>query len=100
MKTDSLTIAYDGKRAACNLTGLGNYSRYTVQAMALHYPSCRYLLYTPAVKCGGRLEELLAGGNVELRLPQSAVEKRLGSLWRTFGIPRALGADDVAVYHG
>ena len=100
MKTDSLTIAYDGKRAACNLTGLGNYSRYTVQAMALHYPSCRYLLYTPAVKCGGRLEELLAGGNVELRLPQSAMAKRFGSLWRTFGIPLALGADDVAVYHG
>lgn len=100
MEANNLCIGYDGKRAACNLTGLGNYSRYTVQAMALHFPSNKYLLYTPKVKCADRLEGLLAGGNVELRQPESALGRRFGSLWRTFGIPGCLGADNVAVYHG
>lgn len=100
MEQNKLCIGYDGKRAACNLTGLGNYSRYTVQAMAVHFPSDKYLLYTPEVKCSDRLSELLAMGNVELRQPQSALGRHFGSLWRTFGIPAALSADNVAVYHG
>ena len=90
MEQNKLCIGYDGKRAACNLTGLGNYSRYTVQAMAVHFPSDKYLLYTPEVKCSDRLSELLAMGNVELRQPQSALGRHFGSLWRTFGIPAAL----------
>lgn len=100
MEENNLCIGFDGKRAACNLTGLGNYSRYTVQAMAVHYPSHKYLLYTPAVKCEDRLRPLLATGNVELRLPKSGFGKHFGSLWRTYGIQGELGADNVAVYHG
>ncbi|MDE6331994.1 MAG: glycosyltransferase family 4 protein [Muribaculaceae bacterium] len=100
MEKTGLSIGYDGKRAACNLTGLGNYSRYTVQAMALHYPSDRYILYTPRVTCGDRISALLSGGNVELKTPESAFGRRFGALWRTFGITDCFGADGIALYHG
>lgn len=96
----NLTIGYDAKRAACNLTGLGNYSRYVVTTMAVNYPANRYLLYTPKVKCPGRLEPLLAGGNVELRSPESAFGRMFGAAWRSLEITRRLISDNVDVYHG
>lgn len=94
-----MTIGYDAKRAACNKTGLGNYSRYVLGMMGLQYPDNRYLLYTPKVSCPDRLEPLLAGGNMELRQP-GAMGRALGPLWRSLEIPRLCAADGVDLYHG
>ena len=34
-----MKIGFDGKRAAQNLTGLGNYSRYALEALLKYYPN-------------------------------------------------------------
>ena len=33
-----MKIGFDGKRAVCNNTGLGNYSRLLVKVLSNHYP--------------------------------------------------------------
>ena len=35
---EKLLIAFDGKRAVRNSTGLGNYSRYAIDALSAAYP--------------------------------------------------------------
>lgn len=94
-----MTIGFDAKRAACNLTGLGNYSRYVLGMMGLQYPDNSYLLYTPQVKCEDRLRPLLVGGNMELRQP-GTVGRMFGAAWRSLEIPRLCTEDGVDIYHG
>ena len=45
-----MKIAYDGKRAVMNNTGLGNYSRLLVDVLATRFPGNEYLLYTPELR--------------------------------------------------
>ncbi len=98
--TDALTIGYDAKRAARNLTGLGNYSRYTIAAMSALYPQNRYLLYSPSPRYTPRLQPLLDQPGVELRYPQGALWQRMGSLWRSLELTPCLIEDGVNLYHG
>lgn len=91
----------DGKRAVCNNTGLGNYSRYAVNILSLAYPSARFRLYTPVRRENDRLKEIIARGNVELASPSLRFDNGLSrAIWRTFDLPVTLKSDDVAVYHG
>lgn len=98
--TDALTIGYDAKRAARNLTGLGNYSRYTIAAMSALYPRNRYLLYSPTPAYTPRLRPLLDQPGVELRYPQGALWRRMGALWRSLELTPCLLEDGVNLYHG
>ena len=34
-----MRIGFDGKRAVQNMTGLGNYSRYVIEALYRYYPN-------------------------------------------------------------
>ena len=34
-----IRIGFDGKRAVQNFTGLGNYSRYVLEALQTYYPN-------------------------------------------------------------
>ena len=45
-----LKIGYDGKRAANNLTGLGNYSRSLISHLAEKFSANEYLVYSPKIK--------------------------------------------------
>ncbi len=86
--SSGLRIGFDGKRALQNFTGLGNYSRYVIGLLTVHYPDNEYLLYSP--KDGP--SEL---GNVTMRTP-----KGVSPLWRSFGLSSDLKADKIDVYHG
>ena len=48
-KTESprFVVGLDGKRAVCNNTGLGNYSRYALNILSAAYPSTVFRLYSP-----------------------------------------------------
>lgn len=95
-------IGYDGKRAVCNFTGLGNYSRLIVTSIADAMPQSELLVYTP--RPGGsdnpRLRPMLNHPNVSLRLPQGAMWRHLKPAWRSYGITKQLKADNVSLYHG
>ena len=92
-----MRIGFDAKRAVCNLTGLGNYSRLVIEALAQDGAD-ELLLYTPEMRDNPRLEPLRELENVGFRFPGPAGFR--GSMWRTFGITNHLRADGVEIYHG
>lgn len=88
-----MKIGYDAKRAFCNNTGLGNYSRMLVRGAAEGSPESTFVLYTPRTK--GRHEGWCNDlQNVEVRHPAI-----LPSLWRTF-LGLRLRRDGIQIYHG
>ncbi len=95
------TIAFDAKRALLNFTGLGNYSRYAIEAMATVYPDNRYLLVSHKIRPDERLKSLLALPNVEVVTPDTALGRAMPGLWRLRGgITGRLRREGVDLYHG
>jgi glycosyltransferase involved in cell wall biosynthesis len=92
-----MKIGYDAKRAFLNNTGLGNYSRWLVKAMAKYYPDNTYYLYTPQVKPNPRLSFLAQHQNIKTLTPQG---KLIKAWWRSKGIVDDLLRDNINVYHG
>jgi glycosyltransferase involved in cell wall biosynthesis len=97
-----MKIGFDGKRAAQNFTGLGNYSRYALEALAKYYPDEEYRVYIPKDVDNPKFEDILsaAGGVMKKVLPHSAAARRLKSLWRVWGVTKSLATDGVQVFHG
>lgn len=86
-------IGYDAKRAFCNGTGLGNYSRSLIAAA-----EGAKVLYTPKVR------PQFEGWGVDLadtviRRPQG-LWSLMPSLWRTLGCAQRVKRDGVQIYHG
>lgn len=95
-----MRIGYDGKRAMQNHTGLGNYSRYVLEALYDYYPQHEYLIYAPKYRKNPRLSALIKkGNNISLHYPKRWW-KKAGSLWRTFGIRKQIEEDKVELFHG
>lgn len=98
---ETMKIAFDGKRAVRNMTGLGNYSRLVIDVLSRTYPDNSYHLYTPSIKDNPRLEPLLHRNNVSIMLPDTFYGHRLGSLWRSInGLSRQLHRDGMSLFHG
>ncbi len=97
-----MKIGFDGKRAAQNFTGLGNYSRYALEALAKYYPDEEYRVYIPNDVDNPKFEDILsaAAGAMKKVLPHSAAARRLKSLWRVWGVTKSLATDGVQVFHG
>lgn len=90
-----MNIGFDGKRAANNLTGLGNYSRSLITQLSQFFPQNQYFVYTPKIKESRQIKDFFTPGNIFAALPKSST-----FLWRTIGIKRQLLADQVDLYHG
>ncbi|WP_316832233.1 glycosyltransferase family 1 protein [Pedobacter aquatilis] len=90
-----MKIGYDGKRAANNLTGLGNYSRSLIESLATQFPENQYLVYTPKVKTAKQIDSFFSKDNILLKLPKSGP-----FLWRSLNILKDLVKDDVQLFHG
>ncbi len=96
-----MKLAFDAKRITHNGTGLGNYSRFVVNALADGFPNDSYHLYSPD-KGKDHLRALVPEReNVIYHYPGSSP---LGALskdwWRTYGIVRDLKREKPDVYHG
>jgi glycosyltransferase involved in cell wall biosynthesis len=92
-----MKIGYDAKRAFLNNTGLGNYSRWLIKAMASYHPDNNYYLYTPKAKANSRLNFLKDHGNIHIVSPHSNL---FTSLWRSKGIVTDLKRDGIQLFHG
>lgn len=92
-----MRIGYDGKRAANNQTGLGNYSRSLIAHLAQQFPANQYFVYTPKIKEKLRQLPLFSKSNVHLELPQPGSSKLL---WRSSGIKKQLLKDQLDLFHG
>lgn len=90
-----MKIGFDGKRAAQNLTGLGNYSRWIISAAAKLYPENKYLIYAAKIKESEQIKNFFELPGVNKRLPAGN-----NLLWRRMGIIKDLIRDRVQIYHG
>lgn len=97
-----MKIGFDGKRAARNFTGLGNYSRYALEALVKYYPGDEYNVYVPKDALNPKFEQIVAtaGGRMSKILPLKAFARRFKSLWRVWGVTESLPVDGVHVFHG
>ena len=96
-----MKIGFDGKRAVCNNTGLGNYSRLVIDVLSEYYPDNEYRLYSPKIADNARLSPLLERSNVKLLAPKTATGRTFSGLWRiSSGIVRDCAADGVELFHG
>lgn len=92
-----MKIGYDGKRAANNLTGLGNYSRSLIENVAKQFANNEYFVYTPTVKKEVSKLPIFANPNTHLELP---IAKRNRIFWRSYGIKKQLINDKIEIFHG
>lgn len=90
-----MNIGFDGKRAANNLTGLGNYSRSLITQLSQFFPQNQYFVYTPKIKESRQVKDFFTPSNIFAVLPKS-----FSFLWRTIGIKKQLLTDQIDLYHG
>ena len=95
-----MNIAFDAKRITNNATGLGNYSRFVLEALTEYRPENRYLLYSPSIGHPELYRELLEHRSVQLHTPHRALAFLGGSLWRNYSIPRLVREAKVDLFHG
>jgi glycosyltransferase involved in cell wall biosynthesis len=90
-----MRIGFDAKRAFNNHTGLGNYSRFVIEALSrTQWGSLESLLYTPKVKNLAWLNSF--DHNFVIKTPSMKV----GGLWRSWLINNDLKKDNVDIFHG
>ncbi len=90
-----MKIGFDGKRAANNLTGLGNYSRSLILHLAQFFPQNQYFVYTQKIKNSAQINSFFAAEHIIGKMPF-----RRSFLWRTFGIKKQLVNDKIELFHG
>ncbi|MDQ3393516.1 MAG: glycosyltransferase family 4 protein [Bacteroidota bacterium] len=96
-----MKIGFDAKRAFLNYTGLGNYSRFVINALSNKFRDNDYFLYAPYQGVDPEAKLLISLNNVHLRTPSSIVAKmNLGSIWRSAIVGNVALKDGVDIFHG
>lgn len=93
-----MRIGFDAKRAAQNRTGLGNYSRFILELLAIYAPKNEYLLYTPNPHKTSLLNKL--SQKELICYPTSSFWRIFRSLWRVWGITTNIINDNIQLFHG
>ncbi len=92
-----MKIAFDAKRVFNNFTGLGNYSRTTIDMLTKAHPECEYLLCTPKVVDNDVTAPYINKEHCRVVTPPSGVPR---GLWRTFMQADLLKREGADVYLG
>ncbi len=95
-----MKIAYDGKRAVQNNTGLGNYSRYVVEILAKYFPENEYHLFAPKRKDNVRLQTLRQLPNVFFHYPKGLLHRWFSSIWRVWNVRADVQELAPSLFHG
>lgn len=89
-------IGFDAKRAFLNASGLGNYSRNTLNALGRHFPQNAYVLFTPV----GKPVFFHDDAPFKIVTPPNHFFKILKPLWRSFFLSKYLQKYDLELFHG
>jgi glycosyltransferase involved in cell wall biosynthesis len=81
-----MKIGFDAKRAFCNNTGLGNYSRFVIEGLLKYFPQNEYFAYSPKLS------------DRDIGIKGTTPKKKL--LWRSWLIKNDLQRDNIQIYHG
>jgi glycosyltransferase involved in cell wall biosynthesis len=91
-----MRIGFDAKRAFANNTGLGNYSRFVLNALSAYAPDHKYFVYAPKNK-----QNLFPEfPERAIHYPETFLDKKLPSFWRYSTITKQLRNDNIAIFHG
>jgi glycosyltransferase involved in cell wall biosynthesis len=96
-KLSPLSIGFDAKRAFYNNSGLGNYSRNLLFALAKNNPGNSYYLFTPKTKDRFILEN---EGQFNLIEPTPDILKLIGPLWRLKYMVNDIRRQRLNIFHG
>lgn len=91
-----MKIGFDAKRAFLNSSGLGNYSRNTLNALHRFFPENDYILFTPQVT--DRVFKNYQPFKVVS--PQNRLAKKMKSLWRSLFLIPHIKRHEVELFHG
>jgi glycosyltransferase involved in cell wall biosynthesis len=92
-----MRIGFDAKRAFFNRSGLGNYSRSTVNLLKKYFPNDEYVLYTPSTK---NSIDFYEEGEFEERVPKSSFHRIFSSIWRSVNLTKEIKSDQIDIFHG
>lgn len=81
-----MKIGFDAKRAFHNNTGLGNYSRFVIEALQKYFPQNEYFAYSPKLS------------NREIGIKGIIPKNKF--LWRSWLIKNDLQRERIEIYHG
>jgi len=91
-----MIIGFDAKRALFNRSGLGNYSRSTIELLSRFYPENRYSLFSAKNN-----RELFPSEVIPTIIgPESGLYRLFPSLWRSWGIHGQIKKQKLDIYHG
>lgn len=94
-----MNVGFDGKRAAQNRTGLGNYSRFIVRILSERMPEDSLHLYIPNPKRTPFIKEIPKVSTLHLHYPHG-IWQWMKSAWRSWGIKNDLQRDHIDLYYG
>ena len=92
-----MKIGFDAKRLYNNFTGLGNYSRTTIDILTEYVPQHQYFLYSPKVTNNQVTLPYLQSDKCRTILPEGMMK---GRLWRSYGMSNELARDEIDLFHG
>lgn len=91
-----MKIGFDAKRAFLNASGLGNYSRNTLNSLHKYYPDNQFVLFTPEIKTN-----LFHNyKQFDVISPDSSISKIFKSFWRSFSLSGQLKKNKLDLFHG
>ena len=90
-----MRIGFDAKRAFLNASGLGNYSRNTINTLYHYSKNNQCVLYTPEIND----EHFKNYKQFEVHTPESSVAKIFKSVWRSNSAKR-LKKHQIDIFHG
>lgn len=94
-----MRIGFDAKKIVKNLTGIGNYSRCMVNALAKYYPENRYVLFAPGEGNKQATGRLHVSQSVAFCFPRH-IPGFLSEWWRCRGVVKDIDRNSVELYHG
>lgn len=95
-----MRIGYDGKRAAFNRTGLGNYSRFVINSVAEAAGDVDLDVYVANPQKPNYLDELNPRPNIRIVPPQQKIGQAIPAAWRSWGITSQTDSDSIDIFHG
>ena len=95
-----MIIGYDAKRIVRNRTGLGNYCRTLINALAPLASDDELLLYAPDAGHDDLRRQVNSADNVRFVYPEGRKSRLQRNLWRRNGIIADLRRDHVDLFHG
>ncbi|HEY0655727.1 MAG TPA: glycosyltransferase family 1 protein [Chryseosolibacter sp.] len=96
-----MNIGFEAKRFFTNYTGLGNYSRFVIDALSKTSAHDNLYLFTPRSVDHAETRDILKRQNVNVVAPSGLyAQPFISALWRTWAVSKNPAMKQLHVFHG